>query len=69
MPCIPLEQTLRQPASDQSSNKWSEDMFYSKQQPNPLLTSTSNEEASTHEPEPEVAPIQFTEEPFAHPTM
>ncbi|MBW0475555.1 hypothetical protein O181_015270 [Austropuccinia psidii MF-1] len=28
---------------------------------------TSHEDGLTHEPEPEVAPMQSTEEPFAHP--
>ncbi|MBW0488823.1 hypothetical protein O181_028538 [Austropuccinia psidii MF-1] len=67
---MPCKQTLRQPTPGPSHTKWSEDLFHEPFQPNeppipgPSQSSKPHEEAATHEPKPEVAPMQSMEDPF-----
>ncbi|MBW0490357.1 hypothetical protein O181_030072 [Austropuccinia psidii MF-1] len=69
-PCMPCNQPLWQPAPGPSGTQWSEDLFREPSQhdeppiPGPSQPSEPNEDALTNEPEPEVAPMQSTEEPF-----
>ncbi|MBW0532411.1 hypothetical protein O181_072126 [Austropuccinia psidii MF-1] len=48
--------------------QWSEDLSPEPPIPGPSPSSEPPEDVPTCEPEPEVAPTQSTEEPFAHPT-
>ncbi|MBW0578614.1 hypothetical protein O181_118329 [Austropuccinia psidii MF-1] len=70
IPHMPCKQTLRQPTPGLSGTKWSEDLFCDPSQnneppiPGPSLSSKPPEDVPTHEPEPEVALTQSTEEPF-----
>ncbi|MBW0512430.1 hypothetical protein O181_052145 [Austropuccinia psidii MF-1] len=78
VPPMPCKQHPRKPTPGPSGTQWSEDLFCEPSQhdepPIPGLSQSSksqlpsHEDASTHEPEPEVALMQFTEEPFACPT-
>ncbi|MBW0547924.1 hypothetical protein O181_087639 [Austropuccinia psidii MF-1] len=64
------KQTPRQPTPGVSGTQWSEELFHEPSQtkeppiPGPSPSSQPPEDVPTHEPEPEVAPKQFTEEPF-----
>ncbi|MBW0550147.1 hypothetical protein O181_089862 [Austropuccinia psidii MF-1] len=68
--CIPCKQTLQQPTPGPSGTQWSEDLFHKPSQhdeppiPGPSRSSKPPEDDLTCEPEPEVAPTQFMEEPF-----
>ncbi|MBW0478076.1 hypothetical protein O181_017791 [Austropuccinia psidii MF-1] len=70
VPCIPCKQTLQQPTPGSSGTQWSEDLFWEPSQHNePPIPGSSqpsepHEDASACEHEPEVAPMQSTEEPF-----
>ncbi|MBW0563130.1 hypothetical protein O181_102845 [Austropuccinia psidii MF-1] len=69
-PSFPWEQTPRQPTPGPSGTQWLEELFpepsQTKEPPTlgPSPSSRPPEDVPTHEPEPEVAPIQSTEEPF-----
>ncbi|MBW0591542.1 hypothetical protein O181_131257, partial [Austropuccinia psidii MF-1] len=70
IPSLPGEQTPWQPTPSQSGTQWSEELFGKcSQTKDPLIpglspSSQPHEDDTTPEPEPEVAPTQFTEEPF-----
>ncbi|MBW0489365.1 hypothetical protein O181_029080 [Austropuccinia psidii MF-1] len=70
---MPCEQTLWQPTPGPSGTQWSEDLSHKPSQqnkttiPGPSSSSEPPEDVLTCEPEPEVAPTQSMEEPFAHP--
>ncbi|MBW0582114.1 hypothetical protein O181_121829 [Austropuccinia psidii MF-1] len=72
-PNLPCEQTPRQPTPGPSGTQWSEELFHKPSRtkeppiPGPSPSSQPPEDDTTCEPEPEVAPTQSTEEPFAHP--
>ncbi|MBW0586350.1 hypothetical protein O181_126065 [Austropuccinia psidii MF-1] len=74
VPSLPCEQTPRQPTPGPSGTPWSEESFREPSQtkeppiPGPSPSSQPPEDILTCEPEPEVAPMQSTEEPFAHPS-
>ncbi|MBW0511021.1 hypothetical protein O181_050736 [Austropuccinia psidii MF-1] len=71
---MPREQTPRQPTPGPSGTQWSEDLSHKPSQydeppiPGPSPSSKPPEDILTSEPEPEVAPTQSTEDPFACPT-
>ncbi|MBW0572808.1 hypothetical protein O181_112523 [Austropuccinia psidii MF-1] len=71
MPNLPCKQTLRQPTPGPSGTQWSEELFREPSRteeppiPGPSPSSQPPEDVPTREPEPEVAPAQSTEEPFA----
>ncbi|MBW0493993.1 hypothetical protein O181_033708 [Austropuccinia psidii MF-1] len=71
--CMPLKQTPPQPTSGLSGTQWPEDLFCEPSQHNEppipgLIPSPEQpEDIVTCEPEPEVAPTQSMEEPFALP--
>ncbi|MBW0517577.1 hypothetical protein O181_057292 [Austropuccinia psidii MF-1] len=72
VPCMPREQTPQQPTPGPSGTQWLEDLSRKPSQhdePIPGLSPSSKppEDVPTCEPEPEVAPTQSTEEPFACP--
>ncbi|MBW0582339.1 hypothetical protein O181_122054 [Austropuccinia psidii MF-1] len=73
VPSLPCKQTLRQPTPGPSGTRWSEELFPEpsqiKEPPIPGLSPSFQppEDNTTHEPEPEVAPTQSMEEPFAFP--
>ncbi|MBW0554155.1 hypothetical protein O181_093870 [Austropuccinia psidii MF-1] len=72
-PDLPHEQTLQQPTPGPSGTRWSEELFREPSRtkeppiPGPSPSSQPPEDNTTCEPEPEVAPMQSTEEPFACP--
>ncbi|MBW0518941.1 hypothetical protein O181_058656 [Austropuccinia psidii MF-1] len=72
-PSLPHEQTPRQPTPGRRGTQWLEELFCESSQtkeppiPGPSPSSQPPEEVPTREPEPEVAPRQSTEEPFAFP--
>ncbi|MBW0587385.1 hypothetical protein O181_127100 [Austropuccinia psidii MF-1] len=72
-PNLPCEQTPWQPTPGPSGTQWSEELFREPSQtkeppiPGPSPSSQPLEDNTTCEPEPEVAPMQSMEEPFAHP--
>ncbi|MBW0479340.1 hypothetical protein O181_019055 [Austropuccinia psidii MF-1] len=72
-PNFPCKQTPRQPTPGLSGTQWSEELFRKPYQtkeppiPGPSPSSQPCEDDTTSEPEPEVAPTQSMEEPFAHP--
>ncbi|MBW0545639.1 hypothetical protein O181_085354 [Austropuccinia psidii MF-1] len=72
IPSLPHKQSLRQPTPGPSGTQWSEDLLCSKPPktpiPGPSPSSKPHEDVPTCEPEPEVAPTQSMEEPFALPT-
>ncbi|MBW0475018.1 hypothetical protein O181_014733 [Austropuccinia psidii MF-1] len=73
VPCIPHKQNLQQPTPGPSGTQWVEDLFRKPSKhneppiPGPSQSSKTplppHEDAMTHEPEPEVALMQSTEEP------
>ncbi|MBW0520558.1 hypothetical protein O181_060273 [Austropuccinia psidii MF-1] len=71
--CMPCEKTPRQPTPGPSGTQWLQDLFREPSQhheppiPGPGPPSKPPEDVPTHEPEPEVAPTQSMEEPFACP--
>ncbi|MBW0487971.1 hypothetical protein O181_027686 [Austropuccinia psidii MF-1] len=71
--CMPCKQTLWQPTPGPSGTRRSEDLFCKPSQhneppiPGPSPSSKPPEDVPTHEPEPQVAPTQSMEEPFACP--
>ncbi|MBW0499080.1 hypothetical protein O181_038795 [Austropuccinia psidii MF-1] len=75
VPHMPCKQTLWPPTQGPSGTQWLEDLFCEPSQYNePLIAGLSqssksqvpsNEDALTCAPEPEVAPMQSTENPFA----
>ncbi|MBW0509250.1 hypothetical protein O181_048965 [Austropuccinia psidii MF-1] len=73
-PRMPCEQTRRQPTAGLSGTQWLEDLSREPSQhneppiPGPSPSSEPPEDVPTCEPEPEVAPMQSTEDPFACPT-
>ncbi|MBW0566542.1 hypothetical protein O181_106257 [Austropuccinia psidii MF-1] len=73
IPSLPCKQTPQQPTPGPSSTGWSEELFrkpsQTKEPPisGPSPSSQPPEDNTTCEPEPEVAPTQYTEEPFARP--
>ncbi|MBW0470429.1 hypothetical protein O181_010144 [Austropuccinia psidii MF-1] len=73
MPNFPCKQTPLQPTPGPRGTQWLKDLFRQPSQPNeppipgPSQPSEPHEDTSTHEPEPEVALMQSTEEPFAGP--
>ncbi|MBW0573758.1 hypothetical protein O181_113473 [Austropuccinia psidii MF-1] len=77
VPSLPCKQTPRQPTPGPSGTQWSEELFRGKQPktlPNQRATYSwpksipqPPEDNMTREAEPEVAPTQSTEEPFACP--
>ncbi|MBW0534095.1 hypothetical protein O181_073810 [Austropuccinia psidii MF-1] len=73
VPRMPREQTPRQPTPGPSGSQWLEDLSRKPSQhdepPIPGLSPSSEppEDVLTCEPEPEVAPMQSTEDPFACP--
>ncbi|MBW0485981.1 hypothetical protein O181_025696 [Austropuccinia psidii MF-1] len=77
IPHMPCEQTPRQPTPGPSGAQWLEDLFRETSQhneppiPGPIQCSKpqvpSQEDALTHEPEPEEALTQSMKEPFARP--
>ncbi|MBW0585169.1 hypothetical protein O181_124884 [Austropuccinia psidii MF-1] len=73
IPSLPREQTRPQPTPGPSGTRWSEELFHKPSQtkeppiPGPNPSSQPPEDDTTCEPEPEVAPTQSTEEPFALP--
>ncbi|MBW0558832.1 hypothetical protein O181_098547, partial [Austropuccinia psidii MF-1] len=70
VPSLPCEQTPRQPTPGPSGTQWSEELFcepsWTDEPPilSPSPSSQPPEDIPTREPEPEVAPMQSTEEPF-----
>ncbi|MBW0488986.1 hypothetical protein O181_028701 [Austropuccinia psidii MF-1] len=74
VPSLPCEQTLQKPTPGPSGTQWLEDLFRETSQldeppiPGPSPSSEPHEDVLTREPEPEVAPTQSMEEPFACPT-
>ncbi|MBW0570806.1 hypothetical protein O181_110521, partial [Austropuccinia psidii MF-1] len=70
VPSLPRKQTLQQPTPGPSGTQWSEELFSepsrTKEPPIPGLSPSSEppEDIPAHEPEPEVAPTQSTEEHF-----
>ncbi|MBW0489261.1 hypothetical protein O181_028976 [Austropuccinia psidii MF-1] len=70
---MPREQTPRQPTPGPSGTQWLEDLSREPSQhneppiPGPIPSSKPPENLPTGDPEPEVAPMQSTEEPFACP--
>ncbi|MBW0545710.1 hypothetical protein O181_085425, partial [Austropuccinia psidii MF-1] len=74
MPNLPCEQTPQQPTPGPSGTQWLEELFRKPSQtkeppiPGPSSSSQPPEDVPTCEPEPEVAPTQSTEEPFARPS-
>ncbi|MBW0578877.1 hypothetical protein O181_118592, partial [Austropuccinia psidii MF-1] len=70
VPSLPRKQTPRQPTPGPSGTRWSEELFREPSRtkeppiPGPSPSSQPPEDNTTHEPEPEVAPMQSTEEPF-----
>ncbi|MBW0499689.1 hypothetical protein O181_039404, partial [Austropuccinia psidii MF-1] len=70
IPSLPREQAPRQPTPGPSDTQWSEELFCEPSQtkdppiPGPSPSSQPPEDNTAHEPEPEVAPTQSTEEPF-----
>ncbi|MBW0558680.1 hypothetical protein O181_098395 [Austropuccinia psidii MF-1] len=73
IPRMPCEQTPRQPTPGLSATRWLEDLSREPSQhneppiPGPSPPSKPPEDVPTCEPEPEVAPKQSTEDPFARP--
>ncbi|MBW0487094.1 hypothetical protein O181_026809 [Austropuccinia psidii MF-1] len=73
VPCMRRKKTLRQPTPGPSGTPWLEDLFHEPSQhnqppiPGPSQPSKPHEDTFTREPEPEVAPMQSMEEPFACP--
>ncbi|MBW0576661.1 hypothetical protein O181_116376 [Austropuccinia psidii MF-1] len=77
VPLMPREQTLQQPTPGPRGTQWLEDFFCEPSQHNePPITGLSqaseyqlpsHENNLTREPDPEVAPTQSLEEPFAFP--
>ncbi|MBW0504323.1 hypothetical protein O181_044038 [Austropuccinia psidii MF-1] len=73
VPSFPCKQTLQQPTPGPSGTQWLEELFCEPSQPKeppipgPSPSSEPPEDVPTCEPEPEVAPTQSTEEPFACP--
>ncbi|MBW0588063.1 hypothetical protein O181_127778, partial [Austropuccinia psidii MF-1] len=69
-PTLPCEQTPRQPSPGPSGTRWSDKFFcepsQTKEPPIPGSSPSSQppEDVTTREPEPEVSPMQSTEEPF-----
>ncbi|MBW0516867.1 hypothetical protein O181_056582 [Austropuccinia psidii MF-1] len=74
VPSFPSEQTLPQLTPGPSGTQWLEDLFNEPSQrdgppiPGPSASFEPHEDIPTHDPEPEVAPTQSMEEPFACPT-
>ncbi|MBW0567499.1 hypothetical protein O181_107214 [Austropuccinia psidii MF-1] len=70
VPSLPCEQSPRQPTPGPSGTQWSEELFrepsLTKEPPipGPSPSSQPPEDDTTREPEPEVAPMQSTEEPY-----
>ncbi|MBW0500862.1 hypothetical protein O181_040577 [Austropuccinia psidii MF-1] len=68
---MPRKQTQRQPNPGPSGTRWSEDLYHKPTQhneapiPGPSPSSEPPEDIATCEPEPQVAPTQSMEEPFA----
>ncbi|MBW0522369.1 hypothetical protein O181_062084 [Austropuccinia psidii MF-1] len=75
VPSLPHEQTPRQPTPGLSGTRWSEELFLEPSRtkkppiPGPSPSSQPPEDNTTCEPEPEVAPMQSTEEPFGNPNF
>ncbi|MBW0589609.1 hypothetical protein O181_129324 [Austropuccinia psidii MF-1] len=73
IPSLPGEQTPWQLTPGPSGTQWSEELFCEPSRakeppiPGPSPSSQPPEDNTTREPEPEVAPMQLTEEPFACP--
>ncbi|MBW0534049.1 hypothetical protein O181_073764 [Austropuccinia psidii MF-1] len=73
IPSLPHEQTPRQPTPGLGGTQWAEELFCKPSQtkqppiPGPSPSSQPPEDVTTLEPEPEVAPMQSTEEPFEIP--
>ncbi|MBW0580005.1 hypothetical protein O181_119720, partial [Austropuccinia psidii MF-1] len=67
IPSLPCEQTPRQPTAGPSGTQWSEELLPEPPIPGLSPSSQPPEDDTTREPEPEVAPTQSTEEPFARP--
>ncbi|MBW0519919.1 hypothetical protein O181_059634 [Austropuccinia psidii MF-1] len=73
VPSLPCKQTPRQPTPGPSGTRWLEELFRKLFQakeppiPGPSPSSQPPEDIPTREPEPEVAPTQSMEEPFACP--
>ncbi|MBW0589098.1 hypothetical protein O181_128813 [Austropuccinia psidii MF-1] len=71
---MPCKRTPQKPTPGPSGTQWSEDISREPSQndeppiPGPSSSSEPPEDVLTCEPEPEVAPMQSTEEPFACPT-
>ncbi|MBW0552273.1 hypothetical protein O181_091988, partial [Austropuccinia psidii MF-1] len=70
VPSFPCKQTPWQPTPGPRGTRWSEELFHEPSLtkeppiPGPSPSSQPPEDNTTHEPEPEVAPTQSTEEPF-----
>ncbi|MBW0550623.1 hypothetical protein O181_090338 [Austropuccinia psidii MF-1] len=70
IPSLPCEQTPRQPIPVPSGTRWLEELLrepsWTKEPPIPAPSPSCEppEDVPTHEPEPEVAPMQSMEEPF-----
>ncbi|MBW0537047.1 hypothetical protein O181_076762 [Austropuccinia psidii MF-1] len=70
VPSFPCKQTPRKPTPGPSGTRWSEELFREPSQtkeppiPGPSPSSQPHEDNTTCEPECEVAPTQYTEEPF-----
>ncbi|MBW0528785.1 hypothetical protein O181_068500, partial [Austropuccinia psidii MF-1] len=70
IPSLPGEQTPQKPTPGPSGTRWSEVLFHEPSQtkespiPGPSPSSQPPEDVPTCQPEPEVAPMQSTEEPF-----
>ncbi|MBW0495675.1 hypothetical protein O181_035390 [Austropuccinia psidii MF-1] len=62
---MPCKQTPRQPTPGPSGTQWLEELFCKPPIPGPSPSSKPPEDVPTCEAEPEVAPTQSTEEPFA----
>ncbi|MBW0529257.1 hypothetical protein O181_068972 [Austropuccinia psidii MF-1] len=73
VPSLPRKQTPQKPTPGPSGTRWSEELLcepsQTKEPPSPAPNSSSKppEDVLTCEPEPEVAQMQFMEEPFARP--
>ncbi|MBW0504533.1 hypothetical protein O181_044248 [Austropuccinia psidii MF-1] len=63
IPCMPHEQTPWQPTTGPSGTQWSEDLFRGPSQASDSQL-PSHENDLTREPEPEIAPMQLSKEPF-----
>ncbi|MBW0573539.1 hypothetical protein O181_113254 [Austropuccinia psidii MF-1] len=72
IPSLPSEQTPRKPTPGLSGTQWSEELFRGPSQtkeppiPGPSPSSQPPEDHTTCEPEPEIAPMQSTQETFDH---